>query len=714
MEMEPQDFVEAVDHTKLDYKAQATMSDGTLYDADNLKHFVEADIGTLAAFAAVNNPDLQKEEARELTKNRRKALSDLAGYLSTSPDYTLAEMALVAKAASKYGVISDKTGRLKMVNLADNNRHPIAIVGRESANAVIGELRKGRSLKDAFLTGLQELADTNAKENRGKNGWQKFAQSDAYEDAVELNAAAAGTPWCTGGAMDFAQSQRKGGDFYIYYKEGRPEVAVRMNGTDRIGEIRGNNMNQGLNKEQQNIAKQFLQTTSFKSAESFIEETERKEALSSLVSDAQDMRADELSNLGEVLTNDRTALDDSRVKKLLSFRTLFGYLTRKVSDKVQTELKEVLAKQIAKDYANGYWAYDTLDASYGDKKDKITETALLGKRYKMPFNKIKAVKLVAFAGTEYTAEGLYDSLEYVDTVNIFLGGELSMPNIKKIKTISVFDNNTDDAVLIVPDGARIGAVGIALGGSTGIVIKGKVKIDNAEIMSRSGGMLNIYAPDAEYVVVPEITLEKLARTLRTTYLAILRKKLREDAGSTDGQYERTEFVGGIPLPIDPKTRKIMSDFYDRLKNVFGINAVADAMAPVVAESTYDILQKFIPALIKQQGTVAKVYALADKQKAAFADFAGAFTDNPFPRGEGRVYAPNIVNPSDAAFTQITESPRYARTDDSVGVHKTKDGFGFRAQTEPVTVASSFVASKPSFKDEFMGNVLGLTGRVQCI
>jgi len=72
--------------------------------------------------------------------------------------------------------------------------------------------------------------------------------------------------------------------------------------------------------------------------------------------------------------------------------------------------------------------------------------------------------------------------------------------------------------------------------------------------------------------------------------------------------------------------------------------------------------------------------------------------------------------STSSAQPVTEQVRAKPKEDvDVGVYeKTKGDFGFKSKTEPVTVASSFVASKPSFKDELMGNVMGLTGRVQFV
>jgi hypothetical protein len=73
----------------------------------------------------------------------------------------------------------------------------------------------------------------------------------------------------------------------------------------------------------------------------------------------------------------------------------------------------------------------------------------------------------------------------------------------------------------------------------------------------------------------------------------------------------------------------------------------------------------------------------------------------------------IPSSSKVGRAEVLEQPRYAPKD--VGVQEEKPGFfSFRSKEEPTDMASSFVGTSKSAKDTLMGNVLGLTGRVQFV
>lgn len=78
-----------------------------------------------------------------------------------------------------------------------------------------------------------------------KGQWVKYEQGD--DDAAEKLFASLegkGTGWCTAGRST-AQTQIKSGDFYVYYTNDasgvptQPRLAIRMNGQNQIGEVRG-------------------------------------------------------------------------------------------------------------------------------------------------------------------------------------------------------------------------------------------------------------------------------------------------------------------------------------------------------------------------------------------------------------------------------------------------------------------------------------------
>ncbi len=86
------------------------------------------------------------------------------------------------------------------------------------------------------------------KETEGK--WIKYEQgSDSKKLCDSLQGK--NTGWCTAG-YETAKTQLDNGDFYVYYtknEEGRyttPRIAIRMNGKEEIGEVRGVSKNQNL------------------------------------------------------------------------------------------------------------------------------------------------------------------------------------------------------------------------------------------------------------------------------------------------------------------------------------------------------------------------------------------------------------------------------------------------------------------------------------
>jgi hypothetical protein len=170
----------------LDYLSDTKMLDGKQYDPESPLHYVEADVTTLAALEAQKDGDIRDAEAAKIADKRRQDLVSLIDLLSGNMSYTLAENALVVKAASKYAVVSDKNGRLKLASIANNNRNGVAIVSLDAADAVIRELRAGKNLKEAFLDGMQASTDRAIKENLRKDGWQKFKQVERNETEQDL------------------------------------------------------------------------------------------------------------------------------------------------------------------------------------------------------------------------------------------------------------------------------------------------------------------------------------------------------------------------------------------------------------------------------------------------------------------------------------------------------------------------------------------------
>jgi hypothetical protein len=234
----------------------------------------------------------------------------------------------------------------------------------------VEELRKGKSLKDAFFDGMVAISERNQKKNLGRQGWKKFAQSDSYDAAVELNAGAAGTTWCTGANVDTAKGQLSNGDFYIYYNNGRPEVAIRMNGDMGIGEIRGNTSNQSLNSEQQKIALDYINKRDFSGANRYFNDIELRAAMARAVETNTALTPEEvgrlLNDFGYLIRHrledlkpeiyDDRDLYRSPTVGVMTNLTVMGYGAPPPSVAVAKASDRILAKSFANAYKNKHLA----------------------------------------------------------------------------------------------------------------------------------------------------------------------------------------------------------------------------------------------------------------------------------------------------------------------------------------------------------------------
>jgi hypothetical protein len=563
----PEDYVAPADPNKLDYTSATIMSDGKKFDPDNALHYVEADAAVFANLKAQEDSDLRDREAAQITRQRRKYLRTLIKNLMDEPSYTTVEQALVARAAAKYAVLSDKEGRLKLASIDTNNRHNIAVVSAEDAGLVIQELRAGKSLKQAFLDGMQKNADENAKKNGNKNGWQKFAQSNDEKDAIALNAGAAGTPWCTGASVSTARSQIERGDFYIYYQNGQPEVAVRMDDSDRIGEIRGNSPNQALSKPQQEIAFKFLQSRNFTNTDKYTGEFERKQQLVDVLSDKHRLTPQELigSPVWNILKSTGD-FDKYKIKNLLNFRVVDGYGGRPpASDQVVKQIEDKLMSAYENAYEQGYFIGGTLS----DTKSKQT-FELNNKKYEVSPDQIKAINEIhaqaSLFGDHLPKQITYPNLEFVSRIAAFSGVKLELPRVQKVSEIVAFGNKNlkGDVVPLQIDLAPNSVVGYmrAFGSeTTDITVTGATQFVYVSLYNNFNG-LNLTAPDALYVREEKVTglPGRFVETFEMSVKYMLDAHVKEKTGSKpDRDYWET------PISVmESKTQKLYNAFFDKL------------------------------------------------------------------------------------------------------------------------------------------------------
>jgi hypothetical protein len=251
------------------------------------EHYRLSDLGRqLAKTDPATLKTTLQQEAEQTTKQRQDALRDLSNYLignlwldgdGNYTPYTPTEAGRIVLLASKLSYVETKEG-VQIVQLANNNRHVMTVSG-ELASRINEKLNGGLSIKEALKKAVEENTAAQ-KRSSDEQGWKKYKQSEAYEDAAVLSQEVCGTGWCTG-TTSTAQSQLSKGDFWVYFDNGKPEIALRTEdgSLTAADPPRGTLPGQRLSPEYQEIADKFLRTTDeVKGGEAYLKARDTMEA----------------------------------------------------------------------------------------------------------------------------------------------------------------------------------------------------------------------------------------------------------------------------------------------------------------------------------------------------------------------------------------------------------------------------------------------------
>ena len=129
-------------------------------------------------------------------------------------------------------------------------------------------LSKGESFKKLYTYYLTNQYSKIIDNDETEGIWIKY---DIGSDYIPLWESLQGknTGWCTAG-KETAKTQLAGGDFYVYYTKDEngeyksPRIAIRMNGKNEIGEVRGTSKNQNLESNMEPILDKKLEEFSDK------------------------------------------------------------------------------------------------------------------------------------------------------------------------------------------------------------------------------------------------------------------------------------------------------------------------------------------------------------------------------------------------------------------------------------------------------------------
>ena len=124
-------------------------------------------------------------------------------------------------------------------------------------------LSKGESFKKLYTYYLTKQDLKVIKDDETDGIWVKYDMGSDYMPLWE-SLQGKNTGWCTAG-KETAKTQLNGGDFYVYYTKDEnneyknPRIAIRMDGTNKIGEVRGTSINQNLESNMEQILDKKLE-----------------------------------------------------------------------------------------------------------------------------------------------------------------------------------------------------------------------------------------------------------------------------------------------------------------------------------------------------------------------------------------------------------------------------------------------------------------------
>ena len=239
----------------------------------------------LARERGYGNIELTEEDKRRMTEevidDQKKSLDKWIEYFlydEESKSYKMWEKYWVFQGLQNLGKYDKETGKFSKRD--KSTVYPFPPVEREYIFTTLKLMedflkdKKGEEdIKQALSTGnfkllyeyviKQSFLKGEHQSNSDDGKWIKYEQGSDY-NILRDSLQGYYTGWCTAAGENFAKDQLAGGDFYVYYsldKNGEakvPRIAIRMDGKDKIGEIRGIADNQNMEPEMMPILEEKL------------------------------------------------------------------------------------------------------------------------------------------------------------------------------------------------------------------------------------------------------------------------------------------------------------------------------------------------------------------------------------------------------------------------------------------------------------------------
>ena len=282
----------------------------------------------LARERGYGNIELTEEDKRRMTEevvdDQKKSLDKWIEYFlydEESKSYGMWEKYWVFQGLQNLGKYDKETGKFSKRD--KSTVYPFPPVEREYIFTTLKLMedflkdKKGEEdIKQALSTGnfkllyeyviKQSFLKGEHQSNSDDGKWIKYEQGSDY-NILRDSLQGYYTGWCTAAGENFAKDQLAGGDFYVYYsldKNGEakvPRIAIRMDGKDKIGEIRGIADNQNMEPEMMSILEEKLKE--FPDRDKYLKKENDMKLLTLIdkkVNDNIDLTLDELKFLYEI------------------------------------------------------------------------------------------------------------------------------------------------------------------------------------------------------------------------------------------------------------------------------------------------------------------------------------------------------------------------------------------------------------------------------
>ncbi len=217
-------------------------------------------------------------------------------------------------------------------------------------------LTNGESFKKLYSYYLRNIYSSEKNSEETSGVWIKYDMGSDYHLLWE-SLQGKNTGWCTAGE-ELAKTQLKNGDFYVYYTKDKnneyknPRIAIRMNGKEEIGEVRGISKDQNLEANMEKILEEKL--NDFEDKDKYLQKVKDTNMLTILENKQKkniEFTKEELKFLYEIEYNIEGFgwEKDPRIEEIKSLRnskkdiaTIYGVDEKKIATKVNDIKDETL------------------------------------------------------------------------------------------------------------------------------------------------------------------------------------------------------------------------------------------------------------------------------------------------------------------------------------------------------------------------------------